>query len=214
MLPAEQQQEQSRQQQEDDDSTCNFDEVSLEKPTTAPKQKKTTPIFNADKNRALEGMMGIMFRRLSTSTKVLTQSISQSLQTECISKPEPGTGITKRQSLIMSNFIGKLENEEVDDDEFSVVTESSEFVGGRSRGCKSDGDLLFRHQLSTCQSQLSSREEDEAEEAEEQYFLSAQYGEDPATDQGLETVSKYDPDTSVEAASIGLPEAWYCAALV
>eukprot|EP00545_Synedropsis_sp_CCMP1620_P008097 CAMPEP_0119004090 /NCGR_PEP_ID=MMETSP1176-20130426/948_1 /TAXON_ID=265551 /ORGANISM="Synedropsis recta cf, Strain CCMP1620" /LENGTH=215 /DNA_ID=CAMNT_0006955761 /DNA_START=89 /DNA_END=736 /DNA_ORIENTATION=+ len=180
--------------QEDDDS--NFEEVALEKKQQQPTVIKQKSFFQPD-NRALEGMMGGMFRRLSTGTKVLTQSISQSLQTECISKPEAGTGISRRQSLIMSNFIGKLENEEVDDDDdFSVVTETSEFVGAR-RNCKPDSGLpLFRHQLSTCQSFISS-------ETEEQYFLSpeAEYQEDPAIEQSGGNLPNFGENARVDAPS-------------
>jgi hypothetical protein len=157
------------QEERKDDENSNFEEVLLveaksTKENVPALQKKKTMFFMKEDSAALEGTMGTMFRRLSTGTKVLTQTITESLQTECISsKPEPG--ISRRQSLIITSFIGQLENEEVYDDDAddgnSVLTNTSEFVGGK-RSCQSVGDLLFRYQLSTSELLLGSSSESES----------------------------------------------------
>jgi len=120
----------------------SLEEVSLdgEKPTV---ERKTLQCRRSE----LSGMM----RRLSSQAVVLTRSLTDSLHTECAIKPEPGRGITRRQSLIMSRIIDPLETEEVDDNNSvtSYETESSDFVGGGlNKRVVMASALNFRHQLS------------------------------------------------------------------
>ena len=74
-----------------------------------------------------------------------------SLHTECATKPVPGTGIARMQSLIMSRIIDPPETEEVDDNASvtSYETDASDFVGGGlNKRVASANDLNFRHHLS------------------------------------------------------------------
>ena len=139
---------------EDDDST--MEEVSLD----TEKSRVVTTTSRIQQRRGSE--LGTMLRRLSSQTIVLTRSLTESLQMECATKLEPGEGISRRQSLILARFMAPLEKEEVDEDEdgnASVTSESSEnseFVGVNRNRLGSSSEFIFRHQLSTTQSRVSS----------------------------------------------------------
>lgn len=141
-------------------TTCSMaaeqdDESMVDVPLEVPSEANARGKLRIFERRASEGMV-TAFRKLSTQTKVFTKSLSQSLsdglQSECVSKPEPRTGISERQSQIMSTIIKTLETEELEggDDDGSVVserTDTSDFVGA-GRTSSSRKESTFRHHLS------------------------------------------------------------------
>jgi hypothetical protein len=96
--------------------------------------------------------IGSMLRRLSSQTLDLTRSFTESLNSECAVKLEPGRGISRRQSLILSRIIDPLETEQVDENSWTLEDYSEgEFIGVR---LTAESDLSFRHRLSTTQSDI------------------------------------------------------------
>lgn len=137
----------------DDESLVD---VPLEQPSTTDTPRKKLRVLE---RRASEGMVSAL-RKLSSQTKDFTKSLSHSLsdglQSECVSKYDLGTspGIASkppRKSKIMSTILRKLETEELeggdDDSAVSSRTDTSDFVGA-GRTCMSEKELIFRHQLS------------------------------------------------------------------
>ena len=138
-----------------DDDDSSMEEVALD--------NEKAGVVASDRVQQRRGSeLGTMLRRLSSQTMVLTRSLTENLQMECAMKLEPGEGISRRESLILARFIAPLEKEEVDDDEdgnasvSSDSSENSEFVGANRNPLGSSTIFIFRHQLSTTQSRVSS----------------------------------------------------------